>query len=426
MDDEPRINDPNDAGSPSALRNALVDQLKSRGQLDDPRVEAAFRAVPRHLFLPEFPVDSVYEDQGFITKSRDGVFLSSSTGPSPMAYMLQNLDLRPGHHVLEIGAGTGYNAGLIAQIVGESGNVVTVDIDRDIVEDARRHLSAAGFGRVKVKCADGGYGYPDDAPYDRIILTTGAWDITPAWREQLKRGGRLLLPLSIRGDHQGVVAFDNQGDHLTSGNVRPTGFIFLRGAFAGPTVELPIGPQKDAVIIGDQIDLDAESIYELLTGHFEDLASGLPATWNELYGLRLWLAAREPRTCEFNDVDGPDRIIPLFYQARNADQDICWTDGILAERGIAVFHRDADQAQPFELVVRSYGPDVGVAERLVGHISAWEAAGRPSISDIRITVLPMDTPYQPVDNEIVVPKRWNKLVARFRADPSSPIPLDSS
>ena len=192
MDDEPRINDPNDAGSPSALRNALVDQLKSRGQLDDPRVEAAFRAVPRHLFLPEFPVDSVYEDQGFITKSRDGVFLSSSTGPSPMAYMLQNLDLRPGHHVLEIGAGTGYNVGLIAQIVGESGNVVTVDIDRDIVEDARRHLSAAGFGRVKVKCADAGYGYPDDAPYDRIILTTGAWDITPAWREQLKRGGRLL------------------------------------------------------------------------------------------------------------------------------------------------------------------------------------------------------------------------------------------
>jgi protein-L-isoaspartate(D-aspartate) O-methyltransferase len=289
----------------------------------------------------------VYEYQGFITKSRDGVSLSSATGPSPTAYMLQNLDLRPGHHVLEIGAGTGYNAALISQIVGECGSVVTVDIDRDVVENARRHLSAAGFGRVDVKCADGGYGYPDDAPYDRIILTTGAWDITPAWREQLKPGGRLLLPLSIRGDHQVIVAFDNQGDHLTSGNVRPTGFIILRGAFAGPTVEVPTGQRGDAVVIGDQIDLDGETIYELLTGHFVDMASGVPVTWDELYSLRLWLAAREPRTCEFNDADGPDRIIPLFYQVRNADQVICWTDGILEERGIALFHREAGQAQPF-------------------------------------------------------------------------------
>ena len=428
MDNGPRVDDPNDAVSPSALRNALVDQFKSRGQLEDPRVEAAFRAVPRHLFLPEFPIASVYCDQGFVTKSRDGVFFSSATGPSAMAWMLQNLDLRPGHHVLEIGAGTGYNAALMAEIVSEGGSVVTVDIDWDIVEDARRHLSAAGFGQVNVKCADGGYGYPDDAPYDRIIPTAGAWDITPAWREQLNPGGRLLLPLSIRGDHQVVVAFDNQGDHLTSGNLRQTGFISLRGAFAGPTINVPTGPRKDMVIIGDQIDLDPETIYELLTGHVVDMASGVPVTWDELYGLTLWLAAREPRACEFNDLDGPgpDRIIPPFYQARNGDQAIFWTDGIIEERGIAVFHRDADQTQPFELLVRSYGPDRDVAERLMGHVSAWEAAGRPSISDIRITVLPMDTPYQPVDNEIMVPKRWNKLVVGFTADPCSPIPLESS
>lgn len=183
MDDGTRNDRPDGSDSPSALRNGLVDQLKSRGQIEDPRVEAAFRAVPRHLFLPQFPVASVYEDQGFTTKSRDGVILSSSTGPSPMAYMLQELDLRPGHNVLEIGAGTGYNAALMAHMASAGGNVVTVDVDLDIVEDARRNLSASGSERVNAICADGGYGYAGDAPYDRIILTTGAWDITPAWRE---------------------------------------------------------------------------------------------------------------------------------------------------------------------------------------------------------------------------------------------------
>lgn len=137
------------------------------------------------------------------------------------------------------------------------------------------------------------------------------------------------------------MALDNRGDGLISGKIRPTGFIPLRGAFAGPTVEVPIGRRRDASVIGEQIDLDAETIYEMLTGHFADMATGVRVTWGELNGLWLWLAAREPRICEFNDKDGPDRIVPPFYQARNADQAICWTDGIIEESGSAVFNRDA-------------------------------------------------------------------------------------
>jgi protein-L-isoaspartate(D-aspartate) O-methyltransferase len=411
--DGPAADKPGDAGSPSVLRNALVDRLTSSGHIDDSMVEAAFRAVPRHLFLPQFPFASVYEDQGFITKTRDGIALSSSTGPGPMAYMLQHLDLRPGHRVLEIGAATGYNAALIAHIVGPSGHVVTVDIEPDVVEDARRHLSAAGYGHVKAISADGGYGYPDDAPYDRIILTTGAWDITPAWLEQLKPGGRLVLPLSIRGGHQGIVAFDNRGDRLNSGKIRPTGYIPLRGAFAGPTAETPIGSGSDAYVVGDRIDMDAETIYEMLTGQFVDTATGVSVTWDELYGLQTWLAAREPRTCDLNDMDGPGRIVPPFSRVRNADKTICWTNGIVEERGIAVFHQETGEEQPIELLVRGFGPDQDVAERLLKNILAWEAAGRPVMSDIRITVLPMDTPYEPAENEVMVAKRWNKLAVRF-------------
>jgi protein-L-isoaspartate(D-aspartate) O-methyltransferase len=168
------------------LRNALVDDLMAGGHIRIPQVEAAFRAVPRHLFLPQFPIESVYKDQGFEIKASGGITLSTSTGPSAMAFMLERLNVGPGDRVLEIGTATGYNAALLAQIVGKDGLVVSVDIDDDLVEGARDHLSNAGYGHVKTFCADGGYGYPDRAPYDRIIVTTGAWELLPAWVEQLK------------------------------------------------------------------------------------------------------------------------------------------------------------------------------------------------------------------------------------------------
>ena len=185
-----------DTGVP-ALHQALVDGLKSMGCIRTPAVEAAFRTVPRHLFLPGVPLDRVYSDQAIPTKRQDGRPISSSSQPAVMAVMLEQLGLEPGHRVLEIGAGTGYNAALMAWLVGETGQVVTVDIDDDIVAGARAHLAAAGFDWVRVVCGDGALGYPDAAPYDRIILTVGAWDIAPAWIEQLRPGGRLLLPLAV-------------------------------------------------------------------------------------------------------------------------------------------------------------------------------------------------------------------------------------
>src|SRR5881409_720853 len=169
-----------------ALHRALIDELVRRNAIKDSRVEAAFRAVPRHLFLPDVPLAEAYRNEAIPTKIVDGEAVSSSSQPEIMAIMLEQLQLEPGHRVLEIGAGTGYNAALMAHIVGKSGQVVTVDIDEDIVESARQHLAAAGFERVQVVRADGASGYSEAAPYDRIILTVSAGDITPAWREQLK------------------------------------------------------------------------------------------------------------------------------------------------------------------------------------------------------------------------------------------------
>jgi len=243
-------------------QRVLVNRLKRQGLRRSPLVEAAFRAVPRHLFLPDVPLETVYRDEAIITKVQDGRGISSSSQPAIMAIMLEQLDLAPGLRVLEIGAGTGFNAALVAHIVGPTGHVVTVDIDDDIVVGAREHLAAAGFPEVEVVCGDGGLGYAPSAPYDRIILTVGAWDVPPAWWEQLKPGGRLVLPLSLRGV-QLCVAFDDIDGRLVSASVHGCGFIPLRGAFGGHPirVRLPGDPNRILVLEDQRVLAEQASIF---------------------------------------------------------------------------------------------------------------------------------------------------------------------
>ena len=156
------------------MRHSMVDFLVRHKTFTSPTIEEAFRAVPRHLFLPGVPPDQVYQNQPVVTKQDEhGMPISSSTQPSMMAAMLDQLALSPGQRVLEIGAGTGYNAALIAYLVGQGGHVVTLDLDRDVVESALVHLSNAGFGNVEVVVGDGAQGHLARAPYDRLIVTAG-------------------------------------------------------------------------------------------------------------------------------------------------------------------------------------------------------------------------------------------------------------
>jgi protein-L-isoaspartate(D-aspartate) O-methyltransferase len=175
-----------ETANPERLRAALVESLRAKGALRSPAVAEAFAAVPRHLFVPDVSVEEAYRDRFIATKRMaDGEVISSSSQPEIMAIMLEQLDVRPGQRVLEVGAGSGYNAALLARLVSHSGSVTTVDIDDDLVASARAHLTAAAVTGVRVICADGWAGVADGAPYDRIILTVGAHDLSPAWRAEL-------------------------------------------------------------------------------------------------------------------------------------------------------------------------------------------------------------------------------------------------
>ncbi|OGN87610.1 MAG: methyltransferase, FxLD system [Chloroflexi bacterium RBG_13_46_14] len=420
------MNSLSDANKLTKLRNNLVDKLIDAGYIRSPIVEEAFRAVPRHLFVPGVDLEKVYSDNSIPTKHIDGKLVSSSSQPAMMAIMLEQLGLQPGHRVLEIGAGTGYNAGLIQHLVGDSGLVVTVDIDEDIVEGAREHLRSAGLGKVRAVCGDGGLGCADYMPYDRIILTAGAWDIVPAWLDQLKPCGRLLLPLEIKDGIQKSVAFERQDGYLESVSVRDCGFMILRGSFAKLRESMShfsLGPEPGLNIsVNDGVKVNSDEIYDMLSGLYQDLSSGVHTSPGEVIfgGLNLWLNLHESGLCSLSaEGQSVDRGIVPYFLAIQSIQKVCGTIGLLGDEGLCVFVRPPEKnlsaeqpegSETLELFVRSYGSGDRLAGRLVEQVRAWDAAGRPSSNGLRIRAYTKDTDYIPSSGEYVIDKQWTKIV----------------
>ncbi len=404
-----------------ALQQNLVDQLKKQGNIQSASVEAAFRAVRRDYFVPDVPLDQVYRDEAIPTKrDANGIPISSSSQPAIMAIMLEQLDVQPGQRVLEIGAGTGYNAALIAHIVGATGEVVTMDIDEDIVGDARKHLASAGFARAQVICGDGGMGYRERAPYDRIVLTVGAWDILPQWIEQLRDDGRIVLPLALSSNAQKSVALVKRGDYLESVSVRDCGFIMMRGAFAGPNCQVPLDAQIGLFIsTDDPASVDAERVNALLRGTGPDFSTGVLATTQELWALNFWLALREPNGIALlaQGAAVERGVVAWLFGCAGAVKS-CWTFGVLDDENLCVLTRapdsprpwDCDDSAAFELYVRSYGADDRIAHRLIERVAEWDRAGRPSAQGLRIRAYPRDSAYTPAANEIVRDKPSTLLI----------------
>ncbi|MBO0732208.1 MAG: methyltransferase domain-containing protein, partial [Acidimicrobiaceae bacterium] len=208
-------------------RQAMVHALKRSGLVDDPTVLDAMGRVPREWFVPRFwtfpahrnpPVREWRADEPddretalhflydidralAIRVGPDEQVTATISAPTIVGSMLQLLDLRPGMHVLEIGAGSGYNAALLRELVGPGGAVTSIDIDGELVQAARQTLAEGGWADVAVVAGDGYLGAPRRAPFDRVVATVGCADLAPAWLQQLAPGGWCLLPLQHDGWH---------------------------------------------------------------------------------------------------------------------------------------------------------------------------------------------------------------------------------
>jgi protein-L-isoaspartate(D-aspartate) O-methyltransferase len=169
-------------------KSILLQKLRAYGISE--RVLGAMEKVPRHLFVPERLKDEAYEDCPL--PIGEGQTISA---PHMVGMMCDLLDLRKGQKILEIGAGSGYHAAVIAELVTKDGHVYTIERIPALVELARKNLKKCGYVNVSVLLGDGSIGLKEYSPYDGICVTCTAPDIPPPLVDQLKIGGRMVIPV---------------------------------------------------------------------------------------------------------------------------------------------------------------------------------------------------------------------------------------
>ncbi len=207
-------------GDLTAQRNAMVDQqIEARG-ITDPATLEAMRTVPRHDFLPMRLRSEAYMD--YPLPIGHGQTISQ---PYIVAFMTEAIRPQPGEKILEIGAGSGYQAAILAQM---GADVYTIEIVEPLAEMARQTLERLGYKNIRVKHGDGFRGWPEHAPFDAIVVTCAPDKIPPDLVAQLKDGGRMIIPVG-GGMEQELVLLRKKGDKVEKQSVLPVRFVPMTG-----------------------------------------------------------------------------------------------------------------------------------------------------------------------------------------------------
>ncbi|WP_326550210.1 methyltransferase, FxLD system [Micromonospora sp. NBC_01813] len=392
-----------DTVSADEARARLTDQLLANGWIASPAVEAAFRRVPRHLFATDgVSVEAAYADDVVITRrGPDGRATSSISAPWLQAYMLEQATLAPGARVLEVGSG-GYNAALIADVVGPDGTVVTVDIDADVIDRARTGLDRAGYRQVTVVHGDGEYAHQPGAPYDAIIVTVETPDLPPAWLDQLTPAGVLIVPLRIRGMTR-CLTLRRHEDHLLATAALQCGFVPMQGNGRHPTRRLPLHGDDVVLILDDTTtEVNPDALAAALHSPRREAWSPVTITMQEgssFESLHLWLAS-QPRPFGTLAVDR-ERAAGLVDP-----QDRFFCPTLLTADSFAYLAMRKLDDTTWQFGVHGFGPDADtLTADMLDLITLWEHDHRHHPGPT-ITVHPTGThPPKPDGPHLLVTRR---------------------
>jgi len=200
-----------------AKRESLVSQSIEKEGVKDQAVLRAMKTVKRHLFVPENNTDNAYDDRPLPIG-----YGQTISQPYIVAYMTEVINPKPEHKVLEIGTGSGYQAAVLAEIVKE---VYTIEIVPQLGNAAATRLKNAGYSNVNVKVSDGYHGWKEKAPFDAIIVTAAAEFVPPPLLEQLKDGGKIVIPVGSPFMNQTLMLIEKKGKKITTKSLLPVVFV---------------------------------------------------------------------------------------------------------------------------------------------------------------------------------------------------------
>jgi protein-L-isoaspartate(D-aspartate) O-methyltransferase len=198
-------------------REELVSQSIEKRGVKDQAVLKSMKSVPRHSFVPENNVSRAYDDRPL------GIgYGQTISQPFIVAYMTEAIQPKPEYKVLEVGTGSGYQAAVLAEIVEE---VYTIEIIPELGNAATAKLKELGYKNVNVKVSDGYFGWPEHGPYDAIIVTAAAEFVPPPLIEQLKDGGKIIIPIGSPYMNQMLMLIEKKGKKITTKSLLPVVFV---------------------------------------------------------------------------------------------------------------------------------------------------------------------------------------------------------
>jgi protein-L-isoaspartate(D-aspartate) O-methyltransferase len=374
-----------------ALRECMIAELREMGTIRSDRVAEAFRALPRHLFAPGAPLEAVYAATTSVIIKRDdhGVPISTVSAPELQAFMLEQAAIRPGMNVLEIGSG-GYNAALLAEMVGFEGTVTTVDIDPEVTDRASSLLDEAGYSRVNVVLSDAETGVPEHAPYDRIIV----------------------VPLRMRGLTRSL-ALERDGNRLVSRSAMICGFVKMQGAGAYQERLLLLRDTEIRLRFDDGGPDDPYLLDGVLGTERAEVWSGVTIGCTESFDtLQFWLATTLPGFC---------------LLGMDAEQDVGlvapgnrWFNlAAVGDDSFAYLTTRSAGPGKVEFGAHAFGPHApAVAEAMAEQVRVWnrDQRGGPGPS---FAVWSMGTPDECLPDGLVIDKRYNRVTISWPAAASA-------